>query len=96
MVQRRGEKQQNHTAAVQAIAGDGGRAGIGVNGLHQQQNQPDDAEHKTDTVTNAIGNFLCQRVSLLNEWFLIHYALRANDKSSNGTSVTENGSSEHM
>ena len=64
VIERRGEEQHNHAAAVQAVAGDRRRAGVGVYRLHQQQHEADNTEHQPDPVADAVGNFLCQRISL--------------------------------
>jgi len=64
MVKGGRQEQQDHTPAIQAVTGDRQRAGIGVDGLNQQQHQPDDAKHQADSVTNTVGYFLSQRISL--------------------------------
>ena len=72
VIKRGGEKQQNHAAAVEAIAGDRQRAGITVNGLHQQKHQSYNTKHQPDAMADAVGYFLSQRVSLCDEWFIHH------------------------
>ncbi|ORM85672.1 hypothetical protein HA44_03480 [Mixta gaviniae] len=64
VVQRRGEKQQDHTAAVQAVANNRQRARVSIDSLAQQQHQSNDAEDAAHAVADAVGNLFRQRVSL--------------------------------
>ncbi len=64
MIERRGEKQQYHAAAIEAVAGDSDSVSARFGRLRQQQHQTDNAEQAAETVADAVSDLLSERVAL--------------------------------
>lgn len=73
MVERGGEKKQDHAAAIQVVAGDGHYVCASVHRLHQQQYQADNAEYQPNAVADAVGNLLRPRIRYGGDFLVANF-----------------------
>ncbi|MNZ81708.1 hypothetical protein D3C78_1003840 [compost metagenome] len=76
MVQRGGQEQQDHAAAIKTVASDGRYVSAGVYRLNQQQYQADNTKNQPYTVTDAVSDFFRPRIGRGGHFFStgFHYA----------------------
>ncbi len=57
MIERRGQKQQDHATAIEAVTDKSEGVRLPRSGLTDHQYQPDDTEQAAKAVTDTVGNF---------------------------------------